>query len=312
LQSFELISVKRCQSDTCRQTAMPRALQHVRHARVAPYTPYRRLSARARTRAFPRPTSRLPKVQRPEDERPKAAPDPSAMGVCALRVEPARARTPFCRAAGVPPGRCPWLAFPSVPPRLRPWWTSPIKRPERSRVHRAAPCHHRSATVRPPLRQLPSPVGTSNSLSSTYPGSHSRGSSRACSSFTGQLAAMAGPSHRRRAPSPAPLHPNQAHKPVAGESLLLLPTFPGQGRRQSRPIPASRAGQLPQGPNCVFPVLSRVLSAKQGPTHMESKILGTSLQIDFLNSTCVWLKLVKYVENCRKKQKNANPILLDS
>jgi hypothetical protein len=149
LQSFELISVKRCQSDTCRQTAMPRALQHVRHARVAPYTPYRRLSARARTRAFPRPTSRLPKVQRPEDERPKAAPDPSAMGVCALRVEPARARTPFCRAAGVPPGRCPWLAFPSVPPRLRPWWTSPIKRPERSRVHRAAPCHHRSATGPP-------------------------------------------------------------------------------------------------------------------------------------------------------------------
>jgi hypothetical protein len=118
LQSFELISVKCCQSDTCRQTATLRALQHVRHARAAPYTPYRRLSARARTRAFPRPTSRLPKVQRPEDERPKAAPDPSAMGVCALRVEPARARTPFRRTAGVPPGRCPWLAFPSVPPSL--------------------------------------------------------------------------------------------------------------------------------------------------------------------------------------------------
>jgi hypothetical protein len=151
-------------------------------------------------RAFPRPASHLPKVPRPKAERPEAAHYPSAMGVCAPRVEAARARTTSCCAAGVPPSHCPWLAFPSVPPRLKPRQTSPIKRPERSRVRRAAPCHHPPVTVRPPLRQLPSPVGTPSSFSTTYPGSHSHVSSRARSSFAVQQAAAAGTGRRRRAP----------------------------------------------------------------------------------------------------------------
>jgi hypothetical protein len=167
-----------------------------------------------------------------------------------------------CRAAGVPPGHYPWLAFPSVPPRLKPRWTSPIKRPERSRVRRATPCHHRPAMVCPPLHQLPSPFGTSSSFFSSYPGSHSRGSSRACSSFAGQHAAAAGTGRRRRAhladtPPPQP-STQTGHQRVPSPP----PHLPGQGRRWSRPILASHAGQLPQGPNCVFPVLSRVLSAK--------------------------------------------------
>jgi hypothetical protein len=60
--------------------------------------------------------------------------------------------------------------------------------------------------------------------------------------------------HRRQ-----PLHPNQAHKPVAGESLVLLPTFPGRPRRRSRRILAGRAAPTPQGLHCKQPAISRVV-----------------------------------------------------
>jgi hypothetical protein len=66
------------------------------------------------------------------------------------------------------------------------------------------------------------------------------------------------------------LHLNQAHEPVAGESLVLLPTFPGQGRRRSRPIPASRAGHRPGGLHCKAPNTSEGLSANQGHFCKES------------------------------------------
>jgi hypothetical protein len=33
------------------------------------------------------------------------------------------------------------------------------------------------------------------------------------------------------------------------------------------------------------------------------KLPGTLVKVGFLNSTCVWLKLVKYVENRRKFKK---------
>jgi hypothetical protein len=144
------------------------------------------------TRAFLRPASRLPKVPRPEAERPEAAHGPSTMGVCAPRVEPARARTRSCHAARVLPRRCPWLAIPSTSPCLKTLWTSPIKRQEPALAcAEPALCRHRSATAHPSFRQLPSPVGTSSSFSSTYAGSCSCVLSRASSSFAGQQAAAA-------------------------------------------------------------------------------------------------------------------------
>jgi hypothetical protein len=62
---------------------------------------------------------------------------------------------------------------------------------------------------------------------------------------------------RRRDPDP-----NQAPKPVAGESLVILPTFPGLPVPPARRISAGTAAGRPGGPNCESPVISRASSAK--------------------------------------------------
>jgi hypothetical protein len=65
--------------------------------------------------------------------------------------------------------------------------------------------------------------------------------------------------------------PNSDHKPTAGEPLVLPRLFPGQGRRRSRPILASRAALHAQGLHCVPFLLSRVLFVKQGPIYNRNK-----------------------------------------
>jgi hypothetical protein len=88
---------------------------------------------------------------------------------------------------------------------------------------------------------------------------------------------------RRRVPvaaaarhHPHRLHPDQTLKLMRGEPLAPLPTFPGRSPRRSRRNLASRAAGHGQGPHCLAPILSRVLSAKC-----------------ISNSVCKFLKLVK-------------------
>jgi hypothetical protein len=93
--------------------------------------------ARAPTRAFLRP----PRAPRPHTAR---APWESARPVS----RPHERAPGLARTARVPPGRCPWLAFPSVPPCFKVLWTSPTKRPEPVLAcAEPAPWTHRSATV---------------------------------------------------------------------------------------------------------------------------------------------------------------------
>jgi hypothetical protein len=127
-------------------------------------------------------------------------------------------------------------------------------------VRWTAPSHHRSTTACPPLCRLPSPVGISSGSSGTYPGSHSRVSSRARSTIAGRQATAAGLGRHCRAPSPAAPFPRP--KPQAGPGAPLdHPTpVPGRPRRRTssefhsphRPPPQRTSLQgerTAQGPN---------------------------------------------------------------
>jgi hypothetical protein len=55
---------------------------------------------------------------------------------------------------------------------------------------------------------------------------------------------------------------NQVPKPVADESLVILPTFPDRPTPPARRISAGTAAGRPGGPNCEPPVISRGSAAK--------------------------------------------------
>jgi hypothetical protein len=55
---------------------------------------------------------------------------------------------------------------------------------------------------------------------------------------------------------------NQVPKLVTGESLVILPTFPGRPAPPARRISAGTAAGRPGGPNCEPPVISRGSAAK--------------------------------------------------
>jgi hypothetical protein len=94
--------------------------------------------------------------------------------------------------------------------------------------------------------------------------------------------------------------PNLRSKSSLGiPRTTLRPLPPGQGRWPRRNC-AAHANHRPGGPHCKASTLFEGLSANRGHIRKESKLSGTSLQTGFLNSACVWLKLVKCVDNCTK------------
>jgi hypothetical protein len=145
-------------------------------------------------------------------------------------------------------------------------------------VRRTAPSHHRSSTVRPPLRRLPSPVGISSSSSSTYPSLCNRVSSRAYSSFAGRRATATSSGRRRRASSP----PDQNPKPGQEHPWTTPCTLPpGHGRRPRQNFAIAPA-TAPRGDIAKRKVFSRAC-----------------LQIGNSNSKAILLILVNCVENRR-------------
>jgi hypothetical protein len=97
------------------------------------------------------------------------------------------------------------------------------------------------------------------------------------------LSSQAGCSPEQSSPRPCSLRaaawpaasvppPVSSHKPSHGEPLVLPHLFPGQGRRRSRKIPASRAALNAQGLHYVSLVLSRVFFVNQGPICIREKI----------------------------------------
>jgi hypothetical protein len=101
----------------------------------------------------------------------------------------------------------------------------------------------------PPLLDIfrcppPKPPSHSGTLPSIHLTPLARVSSRPRCPFAGAPALAATTAGRRRAPSPAPCTPNQAHQLVAGESLVILPTFPGRPRHRSHRILAGTAAPM--------------------------------------------------------------------
>jgi hypothetical protein len=81
------------------------------------------------------------------------------------------------------------------------------------------------------------------------------------------VVAAAGP-HRR------PYRTQLWLKPSHGEPLFPSAPFPGQGRRRTRQIPASRAVPASQGPHCKPPVIPRVFCVNRGYRCEELKLPG--------------------------------------
>jgi hypothetical protein len=140
---------------------------------------------------------------------------------------PCPAALPACRPTAVMARRS------LVSPSLKPRWTSPIKRPERSCVRRAAPCHHRPQRCAHPSASFPrrstpliaSLVPTKARAAACHPGL----ARPSPDSWPPRLApaVAAEPRHRRHH------SPNFGRNRALGELAHLPHPLPGQGRRRT-------------------------------------------------------------------------------
>jgi hypothetical protein len=125
------------------------------------------------------------------------------------------------------------------------------------------------ASVVPPWSHLPRPVSPHANVSRSCPSPTETYCATLFSSQAGSSSEQSSsrPWSLRATADQLPDVPQPVfnHKPTAGEPLVLPHLFPGQGRRRSCPILASRATLHAQGLHCVPFFLSRVLFVKQGP-----------------------------------------------
>jgi hypothetical protein len=155
-------------------------------------------------------------------------------------------------------------------------------RPCRSRCRPPAPV--RAAAASPGSHRPHSPTKSPSTLSSTCCCSPSRSRAPPSSHLAGAPAPAATAAGHRRAPLAGTFHPNQAYEPVAGESLVVSPTFLGPPRRRSRRISADIAAPWPRDPIAFLSFCLRCFVRSKGISLKFWKVPGTSVKVGFLNS----------------------------
>jgi hypothetical protein len=117
---------------------------------------------------------------------------------------------------------------------------------------------------------------------------------------------------RRRAPPSSPARPSNApsnqQKQARVSPRPFSPTFPA---RSTAGLAGFRRG-CPRDPIASFPFFLGSFSWTRDISVNSWEVPGTPVQKWISNRIVVLQNLVKFVENRRKKQKNANSILLDS
>jgi hypothetical protein len=107
----------------------------------------------------------------------------------------------------------------------------------------------------------------------------------------------------RCVPLPALSTPNQAHKPVAGESLAVLPPSPADPAARATGFQPAPPPPWPRDPIALLSFCLGYFVRSKGMAMNLQKVLGTLVKSCIFNSSCVFLNLVNSVENCSKIRK---------